>query len=292
MIGGRAVVDLPVAAQQRHGERHPPYGGDEERDASAGGRVQAQQRRSAENHRDAYDERDRGSHVAPCVAVRGHLVHPFVRRGVDQHRIVERQRPVQSDGRQHIHNQERQPPQRQRHAQAHHHAGQEETEEELDLHALHVGDRPQDRHQQRDHQRGHGLRVPPCGHDVVLSRSLQQRVRVDRHHRGGQQHERGIADIVHNPPLLARREFARRLHRKLPGRKRFGGILPFEGAGQVTGVLSVLFHNAPLSLFILNGVSPPCMLKHERRMNFRAAFGRSGRNQTGWGTPAKWAGTG
>ena len=142
-------MHLAVAGDQRDGECHPPDGGDDERGARA-------------SHG--------GADVAPAVAVRGDLVHTFVRGGVDKHRIVERERAVQADGRQNVDDEERQPGQGQGHRAAGDHAGAEETEEELDFHALHVGDGAEQRHEQRDDQRCDGLRVAPRGHDVAVRR--------------------------------------------------------------------------------------------------------------------------
>ena len=206
LVACGAVMLLTVAGDQRDRERDPPDGGDDERCAGAAGRRPAEwQRRAAEDQRDAHDERHGRADVAPAVAVRGDLVHAFVRRGVDQHRIVERERAVESDRREDIHDQERQPRQWKRHRAARDDAGAEEAEEELDFHALHVGNRAEQRHEQRDDQRCDGLRVAPGRHDVAVRG--HQRFRVDRNHRGGQQHERGVAHVVDDPFLLARGEF-------------------------------------------------------------------------------------
>ena len=59
------------------------------------------------------------------------------------------------------------------------------------------------RHKHGDDERCDGLRVAPRRHDVRLAGRLEQRIRVDRHDGGGQQHERGIADVVDDPLLLA-----------------------------------------------------------------------------------------
>ena len=88
---GSAVMHLLIAGEQRNGERDPPHGGDHERSARACHRGPSEQRRAAENQRDASDERNRGTDIAPCEAVRGNAVHALVRRDVNQHGIVERE---------------------------------------------------------------------------------------------------------------------------------------------------------------------------------------------------------
>ena len=89
LVGGGAVVHLPVAGEQWNGERHPPGGGDHERSARAGHSGPSEQARPTENERDAYDERHGGADIAPCVAMRGNAVHALVGGGVDQHGVIE-----------------------------------------------------------------------------------------------------------------------------------------------------------------------------------------------------------
>ena len=211
LVAGGTVMHLAVAGEQRDGECHPPDGGDDERGARASHRGPAEERRAAENQRDAEDERHGGADVAPAVAVRGDLVHALVRGGVDEHRIIERQRAVQADGRQNVDDQERQPGQGQGHCAAGDHAGAEEAQEELDLHALYIGDGAKQRHEQRDDQGGNGLRVAPGGHDVAVRR--HQRFGVDGDDGGGEQHECRIADVVDDPLLFAGGQFGALRHR-------------------------------------------------------------------------------
>ena len=204
---GSAVVHLLIAGEQRNGERHPPQCGDYERSARACHRGPSKQRRTAENQRDTGDKRNRGANIAPCETMRGHAVHTFIRRDIDQHGIVERERTVQADRGENAHHQENEPAERQRHRTAGDHARQEESGKELHLHALHVGHGSKHRHHHRDDQRRDGLRVPPCRYDIRLAGGLQQRVCVDWHDCGRQHHECGIADIVDDPLLFAGGKF-------------------------------------------------------------------------------------
>ena len=145
--------------------------------------------------------------------MRGNAVHALVGGGVDQHGVIEGERTVESDGSQHTHDKERKPAERQRHRTAHDHAGEEETGKELDLHALHVGDGTEQRHEHGDDQRCDGLRIAPRRHDVRFACGLEQRIRINRHHGCGKQYECGIADVVDDPFLLAGGHLRIRLRR-------------------------------------------------------------------------------
>lgn len=66
------------------------------------------------------------------------------------------------------------------------------------LHALHVRDAAEDRHEQRDDERGDGLAVAPR-HE---GRAVCERLEVDGNDARGQKDEGGVAHVVHDPALL------------------------------------------------------------------------------------------
>ena len=72
----------------RHRKNHPPHCGDDERDLHAELRIDAEAR-SSQNYRQAHNERDARTDVAPGVAVGRNFVIAFFSGGIYQKGVVE-----------------------------------------------------------------------------------------------------------------------------------------------------------------------------------------------------------
>ena len=97
--------------------------------------------------------------------MRGHLVVAVLGGGIDEHAVVEHHRPVEHHRRDHVEDKERQRLGRKAQGGAGHGAGAHESDEELLLVALKVGEAAQKRHQQGEDQRRDRLGVAPGDDD-------------------------------------------------------------------------------------------------------------------------------
>ena len=201
LVGLEALL-LDVT-QHGHGEGHPPDGGDDEGDEH-GGLHRHAQLVGVEHHEQAHDEGDAAAHVAPGKACARDLVHALVGGRVHQQRVVEHERRVEHDGGDDVDHQERQPVAGEAHGDGGDGAGAHGADDELLAHALHVGDRAQDGHEQGDDERGDGLGEAPGAHGHVLDGRVLggEVVEVDGDDARGQQDEGGVAHVVHDPALL------------------------------------------------------------------------------------------
>ena len=144
------VVGLLDVLEHGNRERHPP--GSRDHKGNLHGRLQAHAKWPHQHKRQAGEKRHAAADVAPRVPVARDVVHAVVRRGVDEQRVIEHERRVERNGRDHVDDEKRHRAGR----EAHRHAGDGSrphgANNELLLHALLVGNGTQDGHEQGDEQ--------------------------------------------------------------------------------------------------------------------------------------------
>ena len=190
--GRRHEVHLAHGAEQRHRERHPPAGCNENRDAHR--RLGGQQPgpRSEVDQRHRRHERHRRADVAPGIAGRRHAVHALRRGHVGQKRIVEHVGGRESDRGQPVHGQYRElaPGGHERQHRGGGHAKPEEAGEESLLAPLVVGHRTERGRQDGDHQRERAARERQPRRRNRARHIRRDHVLVEQREDGGGHHQR------------------------------------------------------------------------------------------------------
>ena len=203
MVGALLAVQLLDIFGNGDGEGDPPSRRDDERDLHAQRGIDAEAR-SAQDNRQARDERDARADITPGIPMGRHLVIAVFRGGIHQKGIVEHHRPIEHDGRYHVHHQERQGVLGNAQSGAGNRSRPRKTHQELLLVARQIGQAAQHRHKQRQHQRGHGFGVPP-GHNHRRTR-FGDRGEIHGDQCRGQHDEGRVSHIVENPAQLLLRE--------------------------------------------------------------------------------------
>ena len=160
MVLARLVVRLLDVPEHGNREANPPCRGDDEGDLHCGLKCEAEAV-PHQDDREAHDEGHHASDVAPGIALARDLVHSLVARRVDQQRVVKDHGAVEHHRRDNVDDQKRNRLGGEAQRYRRDHSSGHGADDELLLHAAHVGDGAEDGHEKRDHQRGDGLSVAP-----------------------------------------------------------------------------------------------------------------------------------
>ena len=208
MLLARLVVRLVHVAPDGNAEREPPHRRDDKRDPDAvklpNPKVLAEQ-----HEHQADDERHARPDVSPGVPLRRHFVVALLaRRGIHKEGVVEHERRVQHDRRHHVDHEEHHRVGGNAHHGERHRARADGAGKELLLVALQIGEATEERHEQRQHKRGHRRRVSP-GHNRRRIR-VGNRREIDGDKRRCKKHVGGIAHVVEDPAALGFRHMGAR----------------------------------------------------------------------------------
>ena len=164
-MGGTLLeMGLMNVSDERNAECHPPGGRDKKCDLHAERHIDADGS-SPKHDGQREDERHARTDVAPRVTQRRNLVVAIIGcRRIDEERIVEHHRAVEHDGSHHVYDQERKSRSRKSERSERDGTGAHAPDEKLLLVAPQIGDAAENRHEQREQQRGDRFRIAPRHH--------------------------------------------------------------------------------------------------------------------------------